>query len=81
MNIEQILSQIQDSIKNPTTMHPLDDKRIAKLLYEEAKTNGWYGMDEIQTVINSLDPKYSAYTKNRIQSIAGTIQLLFDESW
>lgn len=62
-------------------MHHLDDKRIAKLLYEEAKTNGWYGMDEIQTVINSLDPKFSDYTKNRIQSIAGTIQLLFDESW
>lgn len=62
-------------------MHPLDEKRIARLLYEEAKTNGWYGMDEIQSIINNLKPEFSSYSKNRILSIAGVIQLLFDESW
>ncbi len=61
-------------------MHPLDEKRVARLLYEEAKTNGWYGMDEIQTIVNSLDSKFSNYTRKRIESIAFTIQLLFDES-
>lgn len=81
MNIEKILSEVKDSIKNPATLHPLDEKRIARLFYNEAKTNGWYGMDEIQTLINSLDSTFSGYTKKRIESIASTIQLLFDESW
>lgn len=79
MNKNHILQQIKKDVINPTTIHALDEKRVARTFYEELQSNGWYGVDEVQDVIDKLGSQFSEYTKERIFTIAEVIQKLRDQ--
>jgi len=79
LDTEKILELIIDVYPNERNMHPLDEKRVTRIFYDEIMANGWYGMDEIQKIINSLN-NHSEYNKNRIFKIASVIQMLKDQN-
>lgn len=79
MDTSRILDLIKNAVANETTIHALDEKRVTRIFYNEIITNGWYGLDEVQEVINKLH-NHSKYNKERIQTIAGVIQMLKDQS-
>ena len=78
LDAARILKEIQDAIKNPTQIHPLDQKRVARIFYKELQTNGWYGMDEVEQIVNSLH-SHSEFNKEQVLTIAHVIQMLQDQ--
>ena len=77
MDTDKILKEVKDAIINSTTIHASDEKRVARIFYKEIQNNGWYGMDEVQKVVNSLFG-HSEYNKERVLAIAHVIQMLKD---
>ena len=80
MDTDKVLEQIKKDIINSTTMHPLDEKRVARTFYEFVKKGEWYGMDEVQVVIDRLGTGFSPSVKERIYHIAEVILMLIDRS-
>ena len=78
LDTRRILEEVKKAIINPTTIHPLDEKRVARIFYNELQTNGWYGMDEVQEVVDSLND-HSEFNKEQVLNIAYVIQLLKDQ--
>ena len=74
---QRILDLISKAVRNTTTMHALDEKRVTRIFYNEIMSNGWYGMDEVEKITNSLY-NFSEYNRERIVTIAQVIQRLRD---
>ena len=78
MDGQRILEEIKSLHVNTTTLHPMDEQRITRLFYNEMMSNGWYGGDEVDIVLNSLPSEYER-VRERIMSIALVIQNLKDQ--
>jgi len=77
MNIEKIVEEIKDVNINLATMHPSEYEEVARLLFGEIMENGWYGMDEINDVLEKLP--YPQEIKDHIENIADVICDLRDQ--
>lgn len=80
MDTDKVLEQIKKDVINSTTMHALDEKRVARTFYEFVKKGEWYGMDEVQVVIDRLGSGFSSSVKERIYEIAEVILMLIDRN-
>lgn len=80
MDVEKVVAQIRKDVINSTTIHALDEKRVARTFFEFVKRREWYGMDEVQVVIDRLGSGFSQSVKERIYEIAEVILLLIDRT-
>jgi hypothetical protein len=73
---QEILNKIIKAVTNPTTLHTIDEQRIACLFYDLVKQNRQSDLDDIDPISESLPSDYPDYTRNRIREIANVIELL-----
>jgi hypothetical protein len=73
---QEILDKITDAVKNPTTIHYLDEQRVACIFYNVLKQHGKIDLDGLGQMLKDLPPDYSEYTKERINDIASVIESL-----
>lgn len=80
MDTSTILTKIESAVINKAHIHPSDEKRVTRIFFDVIQQEKWYGMDEVQIVVNSLSPQFSEFTKERILDIANVILNLGDRS-
>lgn len=74
---KEIVNKIKFAVKNPTTIHILDEQRVACIFYNSFKTEEVaYDSHNIGAIINALPSSYSEYTKGRIRDIAQVVSYL-----
>jgi len=77
MDAKDVMSKLELAIINKQHSHPSDEERVARMFYKILQTDP-YGMDEVQTILNSLDKRYSNDVKEVIENIADVIRMLKD---
>lgn len=77
MNIEKMIEEIKSVNINTATMHPSEYEHLSRIFFVEIMQNGWYGMDEVAKVIQSLS--YPENIKESIENIANVICDLRDQ--
>lgn len=77
MDVEQIVAEIRSVHINLATMHPSEYQHIARIFFAEIMENGWYGLDEVQKVLDELN--YPDNIKDNIFNIAEVIQKIKDQ--
>lgn len=77
MDIVRIAEEIKSVNINEASMHPLEYQHIVRIFYGEIMENGWYGLDEVEQVLNELS--YPQHTKDIINDIADIIQKIKDQ--
>ena len=77
MDVKKITEEIKSVRINLASMHPSEEEHIARLFFGEIMENGWYGMDEVNSVLSNLN--YPQHTKDVILDIAETICCLRDQ--
>jgi hypothetical protein len=70
--IIEIIEKIERAVLNPTTIHPLDERRVEQLFHDTIIKYGLYDEDDIIDIVSRLGSKYRNYTRMRISSIAGS---------
>lgn len=77
MDIGLIVQEIKSVDINLATMHPSEYQHIARIFFAEIMENGWYGLDEVQKVLDELN--YPDNIKDNIFNIAEVIQKIKDQ--
>jgi hypothetical protein len=72
----ELLNKIKEVVRNPPTIHILDQRRVACIFYNLFKENGRIDLGDIDMIMSGLPYEYSEYTKETIHDIPYLIQLL-----
>lgn len=77
MDIGRIVQEIKSVDINLATMHPTEYQQIVRIFFGEIMGNGWYGLDEVELVLNELN--YPERIRETIFDIAEVIQKIKDQ--
>lgn len=77
MDIGRIVQEIKSVDINLATMHPTEYQQIVRIFFGEIMENGWYGLDEVELVLNELN--YPERIRETIFDIAEVIQKIKDQ--
>jgi hypothetical protein len=73
---QKILNEIIKRVYNPTTLHVVDEQRVACLFYDLLKQNKKSDLDDIGPILDGLPSDYPDYTRYGTRDIAYVIELL-----
>ncbi len=77
MDIGRIVQEIKSVDINLATMHPTEYQQIVRIFFGEIMENGWYGLDEVELILNELN--YPERIRETIFDIAEVIQKIKDQ--